>query len=153
MKSKVITSGMTFGRWETIEKGSPSKHGAERWVCRCECRNIGIVEKQSLLQGKSKSCGCLQKDIARKNQANKGHEKSIVDGVKMSYFRDKPTKRNTSGYLGVFPYYTKSGKTKYGARIDVLGKAYTKYGFDTPEDAYINGRLKLEEEHLPKKPN
>ena len=54
-------------------------------------------------------------------------------------------KNNTSGYKGV----TKKGN-KWMAQLGVKGKHYYMYGFDTPEDAYYNGRLALEKEHLPK---
>jgi hypothetical protein len=39
---------------------------------------------------------------------------------------------------------------RYRAWITVNGKRYYKSGFKTPEDAYYNGRLLLEKEHLPK---
>ena len=38
-----------------------------KWKCQCECGNIIIVRKDSLTTGHTKSCGCLQKEIASKN--------------------------------------------------------------------------------------
>lgn len=53
-----------IGRWTILELGEPyvtpstgSFH--TRWVCKCECGKIKLVRESSLLQGQSKSCGCL----------------------------------------------------------------------------------------------
>ena len=61
-------------------------------------------------------------------------------------FDKKPLKSNTSGYVGV----SKKGN-KWVAELIVKGNKYRAYGFDSPEDAYHNGRLKLEEKYLPEK--
>lgn len=70
-----------------------------------------------------------------------------IDGVTVQLFTDKPNKNNASGYKGV----VKRGLNNYQARIKVNGKTYYKYGFKTAEEAYYQGRLALEKEHLPEK--
>lgn len=53
-------TGMTFGRLKAIRrdgKGSPTK-----WMCLCQCGKSHVVTMQPLVEGRVKSCGCLQKD-------------------------------------------------------------------------------------------
>ena len=38
-----------------------------KWKCRCDCGNITYVNSSSLLNGHTKSCGCLQKEVAHNN--------------------------------------------------------------------------------------
>jgi hypothetical protein len=62
-----------FGRW-TVESfayvkefASGVKSRRSFWNCKCKCGNKGVVRGESLKNGKSKSCGCLQKDTATKH--------------------------------------------------------------------------------------
>ena len=61
-------TGRRFTRWTVIEKSEPRKDKNECyvgiWVCKCDCGTIKPVLQQSLLSGRSKSCGCLNKEIA-----------------------------------------------------------------------------------------
>ena len=59
-------TGQKFGRWTVISQG-PSTSGREtRWWCKCDCGNpeLRLVRRGGLKNGTSKSCGCLQKEIA-----------------------------------------------------------------------------------------
>jgi len=47
-----------INRWTVIEKNEPGY-----WSCKCECGNVRKIRGDSLKHGKSKSCGCLQKEI------------------------------------------------------------------------------------------
>ncbi len=63
-KIKDLT-GMTFGRLTVL--GFDHKNPVDRcayWKCQCSCQNktIVVVKSSNLLNGNSKSCGCLQKD-------------------------------------------------------------------------------------------
>lgn len=57
--------GLTFNRL-TVIKRAENKGNKAYWICRCECGNITkpICGKQ-LRNGRTKSCGCLQKEKAR----------------------------------------------------------------------------------------
>lgn len=60
-------TGQRFSRWEVIELAEPiyNKRGGieQRWKCRCDCGTERIVLQASLRSGKSKSCGCLSKEV------------------------------------------------------------------------------------------
>ena len=54
--------GEKYGRWTVIRN-----MGSSRLLCKCECGTIKVVNKSNLLLHKSKSCGCLRKELIRKN--------------------------------------------------------------------------------------
>lgn len=56
--------GMQFGRLKVIGRTENSKSGTAMWICECSCpeHNIVTVHGSSLRSGKTKSCGCLQKE-------------------------------------------------------------------------------------------
>lgn len=52
--------GLTFGFW-TVEKPSSRKKkpsGGMYWWCVCQCQNKKEIDAESLISGKSTSCGC-----------------------------------------------------------------------------------------------
>jgi len=53
--------GMKFGRWTVIKKDK-NKKGSRSWFCKCDCGNHKVITSYSLVNGHSKSCGCLQKE-------------------------------------------------------------------------------------------
>lgn len=145
-------TGEKFGRLKIIEKLGIRKQGRIVWRCRCDCGNYINVISTNLTTGETKSCGCLKKELEDKN-LREDYDHKRVDGVVLPLFKDKePRKDSSTGYRGVSKYYTrKSKELRYRAWLTVNGKQYYKSGFRTPEGAYYNGRLKLEELHLPKR--
>jgi hypothetical protein len=55
--------GKTFGILTVIEKAGKNKWGSNLWKCQCACGNIKVVIRRTLVNGATKSCGCLQKSI------------------------------------------------------------------------------------------
>lgn len=53
--------GRTFTRWTVIER-APNVGRHVHWLCRCDCGNTGMISSTNLVEGKSRSCGCLQLD-------------------------------------------------------------------------------------------
>lgn len=62
MKEKNIT-GFRFGRLTALSRDGYSNGWQPVWVCRCECGKIVRVEKSNLTRGRTKSCGCLRRDL------------------------------------------------------------------------------------------
>ena len=141
-----------FGRLTAIKRVSEKGARKTMWLCECKCGNKIEVYITYLTTGETKSCGCLKRDLENKNLREE-YDKKRIDDVAMQLFKGKkPRKDSTTGYRGVSIYYTrKSNLERYRAWITVKGKRYYKSGFETPEDAYYNGRLVLEDKHLPKK--
>ena len=52
-----------FGRLVVVcDSGKRGKNRAVFWLCRCTCGNLVYIRGNSLVAGKSQSCGCLQKE-------------------------------------------------------------------------------------------
>ena len=65
-------TGQRFGRWTVIN--ITDKRTSSRgiiWHCKCDCGTEKDVDGYLLRSGQSKSCGCLQKELAAE-QAKKG---------------------------------------------------------------------------------
>lgn len=145
-----VEPGNEFGRLTVRYDTEKRKNGSIVWLCECECGKVIEVQTRYLTNDWTRSCGCLKKDQDAENLRVK-YENKRINEIVMPLFKDKePRKDSSTGYRGVAKYYTrKSKELRYRAWITVKGKQYYKSGFLTPEDAYYNGRLKLEEKHLP----
>jgi len=55
--------GQKFGRWTALERAK-DKNGLVRWKCCCDCGTIRDVRSIRLRNGLTKSCGCLQREMA-----------------------------------------------------------------------------------------
>lgn len=66
MRQKIDLTGQKFGKWTVINEIPERKDGKIYWHCKCECGNERDVYGYWLRKGKTKSCGCLQKEIMTK---------------------------------------------------------------------------------------
>lgn len=76
MNKTIDLKGKTFNRLFVIERADNNENGKSRWLCECICGNIKIILSDSLKSGKTKSCGCLNKEIIfnRKNKYIMNHK-------------------------------------------------------------------------------
>lgn len=64
---------MTFyGLWKVIGEAPSSRHGNKRVKAKCACGTERTVVLTALKQGKSKSCGCMKKEIIRAARTRHG---------------------------------------------------------------------------------
>ena len=67
-RAKRCLIGQRFGRLVVEYETNPiaPKGGKPRvaWMCKCDCGNSAIVRSIDLLQGSTKSCGCLRKETS-----------------------------------------------------------------------------------------
>lgn len=61
-KTKINLCGQRFGRLTVLEYAGSSKNRHSRFLCRCECGNEKIIVGDSLIRGKTLSCGCLHRE-------------------------------------------------------------------------------------------
>lgn len=82
-------TGQRFGRLTVIERTrNIGKYTA--WLCRCDCGNKKIIKSKSLKDNSTKSCGCLQKEVARKYMSEKMRKYPDVHSrLKNIYFNMK----------------------------------------------------------------
>lgn len=65
-------TGKTFGRLTVISYFG-LRNGASAWRCRCECGNSNLlIAGGSLRSGRSKSCGCLRREVLAKANVKHG---------------------------------------------------------------------------------
>ena len=55
--------GQTFCRWEVKSYAGKDKTGHSLWFCVCSCGEKRAVYGNSLTSGRSKSCGCLHREL------------------------------------------------------------------------------------------
>ncbi len=72
--------GMKFGRL-TVVSASRKPSGEFAWDCLCECGNTNTVASNTLLRGRSRSCGCLSKEafIARNLSNDYCNREPVMD--------------------------------------------------------------------------
>lgn len=68
--------GKVFGRLTVIKRVENSNDGHARWECQCECGNLTTVSSNVLKKGNTKSCGCLNRDVASAKAKNQYHDLS-----------------------------------------------------------------------------
>ncbi len=62
-KAKNIV-GSKYGRW-TVISDAPKINGILYIICECSCGQIRTLIKSEVTQGRSKSCGCRAREVAR----------------------------------------------------------------------------------------
>lgn len=77
MKALSGIEGRTFGRWLVL--GPKERHRSAsgltvktRWWCRCQCGSERWVHQSGLINGSSKSCGCLDIELITKRNTTHG---------------------------------------------------------------------------------
>ena len=57
-----------FGRLTVIKRVEDDKYQNARWLCKCDCGNYVERLGIELRRGRSKSCGCLTKELRKKHR-------------------------------------------------------------------------------------
>lgn len=66
MGAMIDKTGMRFGRLTVLREAPRIEPGRPRWVCQCDCGTIVTVDSRSLSPKRTKSCGCINSERARK---------------------------------------------------------------------------------------
>jgi len=62
--SKLISEvSNRYGRWTVIKRAKNDKHGQAAWLCQCDCGNKAVIIGGNLRRDKTRSCGCLRRDL------------------------------------------------------------------------------------------
>ncbi len=76
-------AGETFGRLKAREPHGQDKQGRLMWLCVCACGTRKRVPSRHLIQGRTRSCGCLKKENAAAN-GKKGAPR--ISGARSHFF-------------------------------------------------------------------
>jgi hypothetical protein len=62
-KAPLDITDQKFGRFTALYLAFKRPNRESVWFCRCDCGNERFVGFTQLRQGKSQSCGCLQREL------------------------------------------------------------------------------------------
>lgn len=78
-KGKFINEvGNVYGRLTVLSEGERAKSGTIKWNCICECGNTVSVRGDILRNGSTKSCKCLNNEIAIKTFTKHGMSRTTT---------------------------------------------------------------------------
>lgn len=138
MRQLIDLTGKKFGHLTVIERVenyiSPSGVSIPKWRCQCDCGNIVEIVSSSLRYGKTKSCGCLQKEITKgkclDNLIGKTFDKlTVIDRAEnksgKTYWK---CKCDCGNIVIIDAYRLKSGKAKSCGCInkELMSKKFLK---------------------------
>lgn len=122
-------SGRYFGYLKVLERAGTEKNRTT-WRCRCQCGKEITTYGTYLVNGITRSCGCLQEESRKKNMEKAIH---FIDGTCVEKLQvGKKNRNNTSGYPGV--HQRKNGRWR--AEIMFQGKRHSLGSYDSLEDAW-----------------
>lgn len=93
--------GQRFGRLVAISRtvkpvgGKKQRHSF--WVCKCDCGNEVVVRTVHLLNGRSKSCGCLTSDITKEMFLKHGMKGTRFHNI-WNHMKQRMTNPNNKSY-------------------------------------------------------
>lgn len=138
-------AGRKFNRL-TFMKFAYRRNDKYYWECKCDCGNLKIVRSDSVIEGKVKSCGCLNVEV-RKRKAELLMEetrKQLYKGTRVTLLGMASRSNNTTGCVGV-RFSRRLGK--YIASITIQGKRIHLGCFNEIEDG-IKARKEAEEKYF-----
>lgn len=84
MPKKRELAGQRFGSLIVLyDSGFRTNGGEIIWKCKCDCDNETCVMARHLLRNHTRSCGCLQKEVARKKSYKHGY---TTNEMKRTYY-------------------------------------------------------------------
>jgi len=108
-KNRSDLIGKKFGRLTVVRFHRVNEKYETFWECKCICGKLIITRRCSLVQGNSKSCGCLNNELVKKRaleKSLKGRVKeerlySIWCGMKQRCYGENSTEFNRYGKRGI----------------------------------------------------
>lgn len=73
-------TGRTFGSWSVLCKSEDGTKKHPKWDCLYECGTAKAVHKDSLVSGRSKSCGCVAGPKPRDNVGD------VINGITLAEY-------------------------------------------------------------------
>lgn len=70
-------TGRRCGRWLVLSRAANNKDGSARWECRCDCGTVGLCTGAELRRGRTRSCGCLARELASEELVRRNIERGI----------------------------------------------------------------------------
>jgi hypothetical protein len=90
MPRKINIIGKKFNRLTVLKKVDAGKY-QYKYLCQCDCGNKKIIQSTSIVQGTTKSCGCIKTEMLVKK--NYKHGQSHTSAYKCAWSRVMHMKR------------------------------------------------------------
>lgn len=75
MAREIDLRGKTFGRLTALERAPRPEYTTTRtgawWLCLCSCGRTTVVYGEALRTDRTRSCGCLRKELAAARKRKK----------------------------------------------------------------------------------
>lgn len=84
----VDPAGRIYGRLTVLGIVGRTTYGIARWACRCDCGQEIVAFSNSVTSGKTKSCGCLRREMARVRR-RAGTSDTCVNGHRKAEYWEK----------------------------------------------------------------
>lgn len=134
-------AGRRFGRLVVIEYVKDG-NGDTSWLCRCDCGKETVVTAGNLINGNTRSCGCLAQDTGRANVPLM-LDAALRDGTNVQVLSKK-----TKSKLGIRGVYEVDDKEyPYEAKLILRKEILLRKRFKTFEEAVV-ARKDAEEKYL-----
>jgi hypothetical protein len=66
-------TGRRFGMWKALTLAPSNRRGGAMWLCRCDCGSEKTVPADTLIKGRSNSCGCKSNEFRSERCKKHGH--------------------------------------------------------------------------------
>jgi hypothetical protein len=125
MSALINLEGKKFGKLTVIKRAGskkfPSRTSFALWLCSCECGKTKTILSQSLVYGKTKSCGCLHKEKVAKvgtaarnvyrQYACRARQKNLAFAISFEQFLELMVSPCTyCGRVGMSTMHSKAGE-------------------------------------------
>lgn len=78
MSKKLALTGKVFGRLTVISEAPTDGRKKSLWQCRCECGSEKVIIGQYLVNGDTRSCGCLLREFLDRGRVTHGLSKTAT---------------------------------------------------------------------------
>lgn len=110
--------GQQFGRLTILRRAENDTRGQAKWTCRCICGQEKVIRGKDLRDGKTQSCGCLQRSIAKEWMAVLNRTPAMRERVAAA--------RRTHGLTGTRGF--RSWSSMHTRCLNPKHEAYPRYG-------------------------
>ena len=117
-------------------------NGDTSWLCRCDCGKETVVTAGNLINGNTRSCGCLAQDTGRANVPLM-LDAALRDGTNVQVLSKKT--KSKLGIRGV--YEVNDREYPYEAKLILRKEILLRKRFKTFEEAVV-ARKDAEEKYL-----
>ena len=140
-RSRRDLTGMRFGRLTALCPVEGERHNRTAgaiWRCRCDCGQETEVSAACLLSGRTRSCGCLNREQMARMHEHMHYENDTCLEQLARAQTDRGT--NKAGFRGLF--WTRDGR--YRVTINFRKKRYN-LGYFRDYDEAVQARLDAEQ--------